>query len=147
MGKKVATEFEECIKRGKLKKIEETADMVVKELRVAHDDLETARAGLKESRWKWSTIQSYYAMFHTARALLFSRGYREKSHYCLKVAIETLFVSEGKLSDKYIEAFQTAKLFRENADYEEDFSDTSAIKLVKIANDFLKEAKHLLRKK
>ena len=31
-------------------------------------------------------------MFHSARALLYSKGYREKSHYYLLVAMHALFV-------------------------------------------------------
>jgi uncharacterized protein (UPF0332 family) len=45
--------------------------LVTKELEVAQDDLAEAEAGYERGSYKWSTIQSYYAMFHAARALLF----------------------------------------------------------------------------
>jgi uncharacterized protein (UPF0332 family) len=36
-------------------------------------------------------------MFHAARALVYSRGYGEKSHYCLSVALRALVIEEGRL--------------------------------------------------
>jgi len=70
-----------------------------KELSIAQSDLSDAKAGFENQRSKWSTIQAYYAMFHTARALIYSRGYREKSHYCLAVALKSLFVDEGMFGE------------------------------------------------
>lgn len=137
MGKEIARRFEECLKKGKLKKISGAKKLCEKELRVAGCDLEAAQGGINNKQWKWSTIQAYYSMFHAARALLFSAGYREKSHHCLRVALEVLFVNTGKIPEKFVDAFQTAKTMRENADYEEDFSETGARKLVSIAEDFL----------
>lgn len=49
-----------------------------------------------------------------------------------------------KFSEEHIDAFQTAKIMRENADYEENYSEVGANKLVKAAGDFLKVAKEIL---
>ncbi len=65
-------------------------------------------------------------MFHTARALLYSKGYREKSHYCLIVAMKALFVTNRLLDVSLIETFQMAKSLRENADYDNEYSKKSA---------------------
>lgn len=93
---------------------------------------------------KWATIQAYYAMFHTARALLYTHGYREKSHYCLIVAMRAIFVEKGLLDVRLVEAFQTAKALRENADYENEFSRESAKSLVDKADAFLARAREIL---
>lgn len=145
MAKELEKQFEDCLKSGKIKKLANADKLIIKELHVAQGDLEVARNGLTEKYWKWSTIQAYYSMFHTARALLFSCGFREKSHYCLRVALETLFVNSGKLPEKFIDALQTAKTMRENADYEETFSESSAKKLVSVAREFLEAAQKLLK--
>jgi len=144
MGERIEREFEKCSKEGKIKKISGAKGLSVKELRVAESDLSAAKQGLKSEQWKWCTIQAYYAMFHAARALLYSEGYREKSHYCLRIAVEALFVSTGKISEKFIDALQTAKQMRENADYEENFSEVGAKKLVQLTEEFLEEAKKIL---
>mgnify|MGYP001583642485 CR=1 FL=1 len=83
-------------------------------------------------------------MFHAARALLYSKGYREKSPYCLIVARKALFAEEGLLDVGLIEAFQTAKVLRENADYENEFSGESARALVSKAGFFLATAQKIL---
>lgn len=144
MGERLEREFEKCSKEGKIKKFSRAKGLSTKELKVAESDLLAAKQGLEGEQWKWCTIQAYYSMFHTARALLYSEGYREKSHYCLRIAVEALFVSTGKIGEIFIDALQTAKQMRENADYEENFSEVGARKLVGLAEEFLKEAKNIL---
>ena len=102
---------------------------------------------LKAKRYKWSIVQSYYSMFHSARALLYSKSYREKSHFCLIGAIRTLFVETGKLDCLLLESLLEAKNLREAADYYGDFSELNCRKLIKKAEEFLKIAKELLADK
>jgi len=83
-------------------------------------------------------------MFHVARALLYRQGYREKSHYCLVIAMRELYVDKKLLDYSLIEALQLGKTLRENADYYEDFSQLGAEKMLDKAEEFLKEAKDLL---
>ncbi|MBI2343798.1 MAG: HEPN domain-containing protein [Deltaproteobacteria bacterium] len=134
MGSKVA--FEKCLKKNGLKIASAATQLVGKEIEAAATDLQEAKAGLARQSYKWSTIQSYYAMFHLARALLYAKGYREKSHYCLRVALEALYVEDGDLPVHIVDAFQVAKELRENADYEAHFSESGARKLVSAAEDF-----------
>lgn len=54
--------------------------LVTKELKAAHGDLAEAQASYQREGYKWSTIQTYYAMFHAARALLYTRV-RERGKY------------------------------------------------------------------
>ncbi len=84
-------EFKQCLENGKIVSFPGGRELVAKELSVARSDFLDAKAGYENQRYKWSTIQAYYAMFHVARALIYSRGYREKSHFCLSVALRALF--------------------------------------------------------
>lgn len=148
MGKGVKGEdFEDCLKRNKIFKFAVARGLVHRELETAREDLKTAQESLECHNNKWATIQAYYAMFHTARALLYSRGYREKSHYCLIVAIKAIFVEKNELDVRLVEAFQTAKVLRENADYENEFSRESARGLVEKSDQFLDRAKVILGQK
>ena len=63
-------------------------------------------------------------MFHTARALLYHQGYRERSHYCLVVGIGELYVNKNLLNHSLLEALQIGKTLRENADYYAEFSQS-----------------------
>lgn len=126
-------EFEECLKKNRLRISSDAKHWVEKEIKAAENDLQEAEGGLERLAFKWSTIQSYYAMFHTARAMIYSKGYREKSHSCLRVALEELYVAPGDLPVHVVDAFQVGKELRENADYESHFSEIGARKLVKAA--------------
>lgn len=141
----VERQFEECIRKGNIKAFGSAAALVEKELKIAAADLAEAQSGLDRSRWKWSTIQAYYSMFHTARGLLFAKGFREQSHHCLRVAIAHLYGDEGEEFQRLVETLQLAKRMRENADYADDFSDNSAKKITKAAQDFLSFAQKITR--
>lgn len=146
MGKTINdNDFKDCLKRGKIKKFSQAHSLIPKELENAKSDLKTALDSLKRKNYKWATIQTYYSMFHTARTLLYSRGYRERSHYCLIIALKTLFVSENLIDIRLIEAMQMAKTLRENADYENEFSKSSAEILAQKAQIFLKQAEKILK--
>ncbi|MFZ3054799.1 MAG: HEPN domain-containing protein [Minisyncoccales bacterium] len=139
-------EFKKCLERDKIVKLEKSETLVPKELELAKSDLSFSKDSLLSDNYKWSTIQSYYSMFHTARALLYAQGYREKSHFCLIEAIRNLYVEKGILSFEFLEALRLGKSLRENADYYGDFSKNDAERLAKIATKFLEEAKMLLIK-
>lgn len=79
--------FNQLLKERKLVKIRPNKSLLLKEIKGAEADLETAKRSLRDENFKWATIQGYYSMFHSARALLYSKGFREKSHYALLVAI------------------------------------------------------------
>lgn len=83
-------------------------------------------------------------MFHAARALLYSKGYREKSHFCLRTAIKNLFVDKNLLEPSFLDDYDMAKDLRENADYKSDFSKENAEQLIIKAKRFLDKAKILL---
>ena len=83
-------------------------------------------------------------MFHAARGLIYSRGYREKSHYCLAVALRALFVDENLLEAQIVRDFLNAMNLREAADYEAKFSESGAKAVIASAERFIHEAEHVL---
>jgi len=74
----MSSEFENCRKKNKIKRFSRGKSLVEKELRIAKSDLKRAKASFKNKDNKWATIQSYYSMFHSARALLYAKNYRER---------------------------------------------------------------------
>lgn len=137
-------EFKQCVESGKIVSFPRGKKLVEKEITVARNDLADAKAGCENQRHKWSTIQAYYAMFHAARALIYSRGYREKSHYCLAVALRALFVEEGRMEARYARDFLSAMSLREAADYEARFSKDGAEAVIASAERFIQKAAGLL---
>lgn len=137
-------DFKQCLDNKKIIPFAGSKSLVDKELAVAKSDLADAKAGYESESYKWSTIQAYYAMFHAARALVYSRGYREKSHYCLSVALRALFVDEGKMDVQLARDFLNAMSLREAADYEADFSQSGAKAVIASAERFIEKANVLL---
>lgn len=120
-------------------------DMVLKEIEAAKTDLAEAQDSLANKKLKWATIQGYYSMFHSARALLYSRGYREKSHYALSIAIEELFSKELGLT--MVNAFRDAMDLRQEADYGLKFSEAGATETIEAAEKLLKRVREILKVK
>ncbi|MFH1352030.1 MAG: HEPN domain-containing protein [bacterium] len=100
---------------------------------------------LKNKKYKYATITAYYSMFHIARALIYSKGYREKSHYYLLVALQSLFVDNGLLEENLVNAFHDAMVLREDADYHAEFSKEGAESTIESAKQFIQKAKSILK--
>jgi len=84
-------------------------------------------------------------MFHAARALLCSQGYREKSHRALLTAVRELFLRGGELDNELIEYLSDAMDLREAADYGMVFSETGAGEVVEKARIFIQRVKEILQ--
>jgi len=82
-------------------------------------------------------------MFHSARSLLYHRGYREKSHYAILVALRELFARE--LEADLIIRFEDGMDLRQEADYGLKFSETGAVDTIEGAQEFLAKAKEILK--
>jgi uncharacterized protein (UPF0332 family) len=83
-------QFEKCLDKGKIIRIEIDPELFEKELTESRNDIKSARISIEQGNFKWAIIQTYYSMFHALKGLLLSKGYREKSHICLKHAIEAI---------------------------------------------------------
>ena len=138
--------FKDCLEKRKIFRFEPAKQLADLELEDARDDLKSAEDDYAEDNFKWATIKGYYSMFHSARALLYSRGYREKGHYCLYLAIKAFFVQDKKLDPKLAEDFNNSMILREDADYRRKFSQEGAQAVIKSAKRFLKAAKEILAK-
>jgi len=141
----MSLEYDNCLKRGKIKPFSRGKTLAPKELEAAKSDLDRAKKTHEEGDHKWATIQLYYSMFHSARALLYAQNLREHSHYCLLHAMKTLYVDTKKMSNQYLEAFQQAKDLREDADYYNRWSEKGCKKLLKVAEEFLEQAKSIVK--
>ncbi len=136
--------FKEALEKKKIFHFFKAKSLVDKELKVALDDLAEAKDRFKNKRYKYATINAYYATFHAARALLFSKGYRERSHYALYIAIEALFVETGMLEKRYSHILKDSMSLREDADYGGEFSKDGASLSINNAEEFINKAKEAL---
>ncbi len=144
MGREENIEFKEAIKKRRILSFSKGRKLVNKELEEARDDLEEARNRFKNRKYKYATVTAYYSAFHTGRALIYSKGYREKSHYFLLVVLQALFVGEGLLWQKLVRDLHNAMILREDADYHGEFSEEGAKSILELAEEFLRISKKLL---
>ena len=70
--------------------------------------------------------------------------YREKSHYCLAVALRALFVDEGKMDAQLVRDFLNAMNLREAADYEAEFSQSGSKAVIASTEKFIEKAAAIL---
>lgn len=145
MAGRISYTLQKLIRERKITKIKPEKEVVLKEIEAAEYDLKKAQKTLDDNDAKWATVKAYYSIFHSARALLYSVGYREKSHRALLAALNELFVKTGKLPTDLLLAFEDGMDLREEADYGQTFSQGSASDLIDDAKAFLVKAKDILK--
>jgi len=138
------TDFERCLKDGRIVRVGLDHAMVEKELAIAALDLDAARGSLAGGNAKWASTQSYYSMFHSAKALVLWKGYREKSHWCLLVALRELLVGAGELDGELADDFELCMGIRHEADYALRYDEITATRTVSMAERMLDASRRLL---
>jgi len=138
-------ELQKAIEKKRILHFAQGKRQVKKELEEAASDLTEALNRFESEKYKYATITGYYSMFHSARALIYSKGYREKSHYYLMVALNSLFVDAGVLSEDLTSEFHDAMILREDADYHGNFTKEGAEAVLKAAKKFITTAKSILK--
>jgi uncharacterized protein (UPF0332 family) len=89
-------------------------------------------------------MAAYNSSFHAARALLFAKGYTERSHFCLGVALRGLY--KGKILD-LLKTFEKIRLSRHNVQYGGALvKEDEAAFVIEFAQDFLDAVKKELEK-
>ena len=89
-------------------------------------------------------MQSYYSMFHAAKTLVLKKEYREKSHFCLIIALRELYVNEDTLNAEMVENLELCMHLRHEADYGLTYYQESAETAIKYAEEFLNNTLKLL---
>lgn len=138
-------DFEKCLKERRILKIDASNEMIKKEIEGAKYDLSSAEESLNDEDYKWASVQAYYSMFHAAKALVLKKGYREKSHYCLLIALRELYVKSKELNAEFAENFEIGMDIRHEADYALTFDEESAKIAIGNAGKFLKKTLVLLK--
>ncbi len=144
MGERLNPTIIQLLQERKITRFQASSEMILKEVEGAKYDLDKARKSLEMGDFKWATVQAYYSMFHSARALLLSKGYREKSHRALLTSIEALFARTGGLEREYIDSFRDAMDLRESADYGMVYSEDGARMVTLSAEEFIQKVETIL---
>ncbi len=127
--------FEECLDKGLIKKDPLAGERVESPLAIAERFLRSSNRNLEIDEFEMAEMAAYNSAFHAARALLFAKGYTERSHFCLGVALRGLY--KGKIID-LLKTFDKIRLSRHNVQYGGALvSEDEAAFVIDFARDFL----------
>jgi uncharacterized protein (UPF0332 family) len=101
--------FEDCLTKGRLKKVETGSDKAIAELREALAELSRSRSRYGGGNWAEAATQGYFAIYKGGRAALFYRGFRDTNLYGLCTGLQRLFVDTGEIPGESIEIIRDAK--------------------------------------
>lgn len=113
-------------------------------LEAAEERLSTARLLIENKRYPDAVSRAYYAMFHTAKALLLEEGSSPRTHSGVASELGKLFRED--MGKELTRDFSRIQEKREKADYGElvDFSREEAEETVRAAEKFLGRARGLM---
>ena len=142
----MAFKYSDCLDRGLIRRIPPSEDNAVRSIKKADKWLKDSVTTLKSKSYDSSVLASYMAMFHSARAILFRDGFREKSHACIARYLEEVYVKTGKLEKKWIELLDHHREVRHNDQYSLDFFSTKedAVHALESAEKFCSRMKGLI---
>ncbi|MFH1669752.1 MAG: HEPN domain-containing protein [Candidatus Woesearchaeota archaeon] len=134
----------QLIEKGLLRKSTPDLEKARQSLKVAKAKLEEARRSLDAKIYEGTIVFAYMSMFHAARAILFSDGYTEKSHFAVIAYLEEKHTST--LRSDMISRFNTLRSQRHECLYglEAEFSEEDAIQSIADAKEFLRKVEQMI---
>jgi len=141
----MSSEYDDCIKKGMLRKIPSDKNSTISSFQQANSWLQEAEKARKGGALKSALYGAYMAMFHSARAILYKDGYREKSHYCIARYIEEMYVKTGKLEKEWVDLLDYYRENRHHTQYDINFpvAPEDDEKAIKTARKFYKRMKKM----
>lgn len=139
-------DYNECIKKGLLRKIPPSKGKAERSIEKAKGWLQESEKNIEAGAHNSAVLSSYLAMFHSARAILFKDGYREKSHACVARYLEGLYVKKKLLDKKWVELLDHYRELRHSDQYNLSFftTETEAKKALESAKGFVEIMEDLI---
>lgn len=107
--------------------------------------LNSARKNLDIDEYEMVSLASYNSAFHSARAMLFARGYTERSHICINIALKHLYKEDKELFS-LLNTFDKIRTSKHNVQYGGSLVEYEEAEFViSFAEDFLKRARVILK--
>jgi uncharacterized protein (UPF0332 family) len=122
-------------------KAEKSVNLAVRKIEKAEEEFS---AGIYDN----ALVSAYTAMFHSARALLFRDGFKERNHYALYEYIREAY--RGKIETKYVNELNILRTIRHKVIYgDEDVNakevqEAEARDAIDMAAAFVESVKKML---
>jgi uncharacterized protein (UPF0332 family) len=119
-----------------------------KSLHLAQSKIEKAKEELEAEIFDNALVSAYTSMFHTARALLFKDGYKERNHYSVCEYLRQEY--RNKVEKGYINELNTLRTIRHKVIYGDEeinikeIQQAEAENAINAARGFLDAVKKLI---
>lgn len=138
--------FKDCLSKGLIKKDKSASERVNKSLEISNRFLKSAEKNLEIDELEMAEIAAYNSIFHSSRALLFKKGYIERSHICVILSLKELYENNYDLID-LLNTFDKIRISRHNIQYGGILIDKEEADFVyDFAKQFLEKTRNILNK-
>ena len=93
-------------------------ELIRRDLRKAHDDLETAEINLAAAKHRGAVNRAYYSIFHATEAVLLWHNIERSKHSGVESAFAAKLVKPKLIESEYFDIFRASRELREDQDYE-----------------------------
>ncbi len=132
--------YSDCFERKLLRKTPIGDEEIQNQVEIAQRYIEKAERICERELFDISFLTAYISLFHSARALLYKKGYKERSHFCLFEFVKNEFADDTQLH-RLAEISQQYRESRHMIQYEGALcSEDSAKEAIRDAKNFLKAA-------
>jgi uncharacterized protein (UPF0332 family) len=134
----------ECFEKGLLVKARVSKETVKSTVNLAKHYIERASGNLKIEYFDVAFTLAYQAMLHTARALVFKEGVKERSHVCVVLYLKEKYQENPRVI-KYVNILDSYRISRHEVVYRGGYvSKEEASGAIEDAKDFLRVANGFL---
>jgi len=139
-------DINQLIEEGLIRAIPKSKQKADESIKTAESWLKEAKNNFESKAIKSCIISSYLVMFHSARAILFADGFREKSHFAVARFLEDKYTRNNLLEEKWINLLDHYRETRHNDQYSTSFitTDDEAKNILESAEKFIARMKLLL---
>ena len=131
---------EGLLRKGRIDKKE-----IIGSVEIAERFLERAKGNMKIKYFDTAFTLAYQSMFHSARALLFSFGVKERSHVAMISYLKDKFKDNKEVHD-FLEILDSYRIARHGIQYHGDLcSETDAEEAIKDAENFIMVVKEYFK--
>lgn len=141
------TELSDCFDRRLLTNTSPSTGLARKSLKQAELFLTDAEDLIKIGKERMAIIALYNAFFHTARALLFKDGIKERSHFCIARYLEEKYVYKKLLNANFLNYLDTLRDARHETQYSLDITEIELDlgAAIGICREFMKAVEGLIK--
>ncbi|MDD4251036.1 MAG: HEPN domain-containing protein [Candidatus ainarchaeum sp.] len=136
--------FEECLNKGFIKKDSSMENKVLVSINKSKKFLSAISVNINAELFDVAVIVGYSSIFCCNQALLFKKGYSERSHSCLVLAVRKLYANQIELIS-FLNAIDDLRFTRHRIQYSGLDADLEMCDFVKtLANGYFQVVCELL---